>query len=114
MGCRIDSKQDTIKRLRVQIVDQGEMCYEMLDEVNEHRNTAKLMKKRADEAAKISIARQNKNKVVTDTIQSVQDQLADMRKTSEKLRDTSNKNKCRIMELEEETMDLMNTIHVST
>jgi len=46
----------------------------MLDEVNEHRNTAKLMKKRADEATKISIACQNKNKAVTDTIQSLQDQ----------------------------------------
>ncbi len=89
------------------------MCYEMLDEVNEHRNTAKQMKKHVDEATKISIARQNKNKAVTDTIQSLQDQSADMCKTSEKLRDTSNKNKCRIMELEEETMDLMDTIHVS-
>ena len=35
MGRTIDSKQDTIKRLRAQIVDQGEMCYEMLDEVND-------------------------------------------------------------------------------
>jgi hypothetical protein len=121
MGRTIESKQDTIKRLRAQIVDQGEMCYKMIDEVNEHRNTAKLMKERADESAEISIARQNKNKAATDTIQSLQDQLADMckmskdmHKLSEKLRDTSNKNKCRIMELEEETMDLMNTIHVST
>jgi len=113
MGRTIESKQDTIKRLRAQIVDQGEMCYEMLDEVNEHRNTAKLMKKRADEAAKISIARQHKNEAATDSIQSLQDQLADMHKTSNKLRDTSNKNKCRIMELEEETMDLMDTIYVS-
>ena len=40
MGRMIDSKQDTIKRLRAQIVDQGEMCYEMLDEVNEHQKTA--------------------------------------------------------------------------
>ena len=60
--------------MRAQIVDQGAMCYEMLDEVNEHRNTAKLMKKHADEATKISIACQNKNKAVTDTIQSLQDQ----------------------------------------
>jgi hypothetical protein len=82
MGCRIDSKQDTIKRLRVQIVDQGEMCYEMLDEVNEHRNTAKLMKKRADEATKISIACQHKNEAATDTIQILQDQLADMQGVS--------------------------------
>jgi uncharacterized coiled-coil DUF342 family protein len=78
------------------------------------------MKKRADEATKISIARQHKHDAATDTIQSLQDQLADMqdqfkdlRKTSDKLRYTSDKNKCRIMELEEESMDLMDTIHVS-
>ena len=113
MGRTIESKQDTIKRLRAQIIDQGEMCYEMLYEVNEHRNTAKLMKKRADEAAKISKARQYKNEAATDTIQSLQDQLEDMHKTSKKLRDMFNKNKFRIMELEEETMDLMDTIYVS-
>ena len=120
MGHTIDSKQDTIKRLRAQIVDQGEMCYEMLDGVNEHRNTAKLMKKRADEATKISIARQHKNEAFTYNIQSLQDQLADMqdqfkdlRKTSDNLCYMSNKDKCRIMELEEETMDLMDTIYVS-
>ncbi len=32
MGRTIDSKQDDIKRLGARIVDQGEMCYEMLDE----------------------------------------------------------------------------------
>jgi uncharacterized coiled-coil DUF342 family protein len=85
----------------------------MLDEVNEHQKTAKLMKKRADEATKISIARQQKHDAATDTIQSLQDQLADMQDQFKDLRKTSDKNKCRIMELEEESMDLMDTIHVS-
>ena len=90
------------------------MCYEMLDEVNEHNNTAKLMKKRADEATKISIARQHKNETATDTNQSLQDQLADMHHQFKDLRKTSDKNKCRITELEEETMDLTDTIYVSS
>jgi len=113
LGCMIDSKQDTIKKLRAQIVDQQEMCYEMLDEVNEHQNTAKLMKKRADEATKISIAHQHKNEAAINTIQSLQDQLADMQDQFKHLHKTSDKNKCRIMELEEETMVLTDTIHVS-
>ncbi len=113
MGRMIDSKQQTIKTLRSKIVDQGEMCYEMLDEVNDHRKTAKLMKKRADEATKISIACRNKNETATDTIQSLKDQWEDMRDQLAHMHYMSDKDKCRIMELEEETMDLMDTIHVS-
>ncbi len=57
MGNLIESKKDIITKLRVKIVDQGEMCYEMLDEVNEHKRSAQLMKKHANEATKLSITR---------------------------------------------------------
>ena len=76
MGTIIESKKDIIKRLHAKIVDQGEMCYEMLDEVNEHKRSAQLMKKRADVSAKLSISRQQKKEAATETIHSLQDQLA--------------------------------------
>jgi hypothetical protein len=52
-GSMIDAKKDTIKRLHAKIVDQGEMCYNVIDKVNDHNRTAQLMKKRADEATKL-------------------------------------------------------------
>ena len=55
LGNLIESKKDIITKLRAKIVDQGEMCYEMLDEVNEHKRSAQLMKKHANEATKLSI-----------------------------------------------------------
>jgi hypothetical protein len=51
MGTIIEFKKEIIKRLRAKIVDQGEMCYEMLDKVNEHKRSAQLMKKRAVDSA---------------------------------------------------------------
>ena len=76
MGTIIESKKDIIKRLRAKIVDQGEMCYEMLDEVNEHKRSAQLIKKRRDDSTKLSISRQQKKEAATETIHSLQDQLA--------------------------------------
>ncbi len=91
MGPIIESKKDIIKRLRVQIIDQGEMCYEMLDEVNEHKRSAQLMKKRADDSAKLSISRQQKKEGATETIHSLQDQLALLQYEFAMLRKTSDK-----------------------
>ena len=113
MGSIIETKIDIIKRLRGKIVDQGEMCYEMIDEVNKHKRSAQLMKKRADDATKLSIARQQKKEAAAETVQSLQDQLAQMQDKFTSLRITLDQSKCRIMDLEEEIMDLMDMIHVS-
>jgi hypothetical protein len=113
MGSIIESKRDIIKRLHAKIVDQGEMCYKMLHEVNEHKRSAQLMKKPADDATKLSIACQQKKEAATETVQSLPDQFAQMQDKFTTLRKTSDKSKCRIVDLEEETMDLMDTIHVS-
>jgi len=113
LGNLIESKKDIITKLRAKIVDQGEMCYEMLDEVNEHKRSAQLMKKHANEATKLSISRKRKNEAANVSVQCLQDQLALMQDEITTLRKTCNNSKCRIMDLEEETMDLMDTIHVS-
>jgi hypothetical protein len=60
MGSIVGAKIDIIKMLCAKIVDQGDMSYEMLDEINDYRRTAQQMKKRADEAAKLSMAHQKK------------------------------------------------------
>jgi len=114
MGTIIESKKDIIKRLHAKITDQGEMRYKMLDEVNEHKRSAQLIKKRPDDSTKLSISRQQKKEAATDTIHSLQDQLALLQDEFAMLRKTSDKSKCRIMDLEEETMDLMEMIHVDT
>ncbi len=72
MGTIIKSKKDIIKRLRVKIVDQGEMCYKMLDEVNEHKRSAQLMKNHADDSAKLSISHQQKKEAAPETIHSAE------------------------------------------
>ncbi len=113
MGTIIESKRDIIKGLHAKIVDQGEMCYEMIDEVNGHKKSALLMKKRADDAAKLSLARQQKKKSATEKVRSLQDQLALLQDKLTTLRMASDESKCRIIDLEEENMDLMDTIHVS-
>jgi len=113
LGNLIESKKDIITKLRAEIVDQGEMCYEMLDEVNEHKISAQLMKKHAIEATKLSISRKRKNEAANVSVQCLQDQVALMQDEITTLRKTCNNSKCRIMDLEEETMDLMDTIHVS-
>ena len=113
LGNLIESKKDIIKKLRAKIVDQGEMCYEMLDEVNEHKRSAQLMKKHANEATKLSITRKKKNEAANVSVQCLQDQVALMQDEITTLRKTCINSKCRIMDLEEETMDLMDTIHVS-
>ncbi len=109
----IDAKNDTIKMLRAKIVDQGKMSYEILDERNEHKRTARQMKKLADGAAKLSIGCHEKMKAATYTVQCLQDQLAQMQDTLHNLGKTSDEKNCRIMDLDEENMDLMDTIHVS-
>ena len=115
MGNIIESKKEIINMLRAKIVlDQGEMCYEMLDEDNEHKRSVQLIKKHADDATKISIAHQQKNVAVTETVQSLQDQLAQMQDIFTRLRNMYDKSKCRIMDLEEETMDLVDTIYNDT
>ena len=113
LGNLIESKKDIIKKLRAKIVDQGEMCYEMLDEVNEHKRSAQLMKKHANEATKLSITRKKKNEAANVSVQCLQDQVALMQDEITTLHKTCINSKCRIMDLEEETMDLMDTIHVS-
>jgi chromosome segregation ATPase len=113
LGNLIESKKDIITKLRAKIVDQGEMCYEMLDEVNEHKRSAQLMKKHANEATKLSISRKRKNEAANVSVQCLQDQVALMQDEITTLRKTCNNSKCRIMDLEEENMDLMDTIHVS-
>ena len=89
------------------------MCREMVDEVNGHKQSATLMKKQADDAAKLSIARHHKNKSATDEIRNLKDQLALLRDKVTTLRMASDENESRIKDLEEENMDLMETIHVS-
>ena len=113
MGKIIESKKIIIKNLRAKIVDQEEMCQEMVDEVNGHKKAATLMKKRADDAAKLSIARHQKNKSATDKIRNLKDQLALLRDKVTTLHMASDENESRIKDLEEENMDLMETIHVS-
>ena len=78
MGNIIESKKEIIKMLRAKMVDQGGMCYKMLDDVNEHKRLVQPIKKRADDATKISIAHHQKNVAMTETVQSLQDQLAQM------------------------------------
>jgi hypothetical protein len=85
----------------------------MLDEVNEHKRSAQLMKKHTNEATKLSISRKRKNEAANVSVQCLQDQVALMQDEITTLRKTCNNSKCRIMDLEEETMDLMDTIHVS-
>ena len=103
LGKLIESKKDIIKKLRVKIVDQGEMCYEMLDEVNEHKRSAQLMKKHANEATKLSITCKKKNEAANVSVQCLQDQVALMQDQITTLRKTCINSKCRIMDIEEET-----------
>lgn len=121
LGSVVDSKHDMIKSLRTTLVDQGEMSCKMFDEVNVHKKTKLLMKKKAEDAAKLSTARQEKNKVATQTINSLRDQLAQLQDNFHdkeyqitELVEKCNKYKCRIMYLEDDNMDLLDTIHVST
>ena len=76
LGNVIESKKDIITKLRAKIVDQGEMCYEMLDEVNEHKRSAQLMKKHANEATKLSITRKRMKEVANVSVHCLQDQMA--------------------------------------
>jgi hypothetical protein len=52
------------------------MCYEMLDEVNEHKRSAQLMKKHANEATKLSITRKRMKEVANVSVHCLQDQMA--------------------------------------
>ncbi len=96
----INAKKDTIKMLHTKIVDQGEMCYEMLGEVLEHKRSAQLMKKHADEASQLSIARQHKKDAATETVRSLKDQLTLMEDRLQREQYRNNKNKRRIRDLE--------------
>jgi peptidoglycan hydrolase CwlO-like protein len=121
LGSVVDSKHDMIKSLHATLVGQGEMSYKMFDEVNVHKKTAPIMKKKAEDAAKLSTARHEKNKVATETINSLRDQLAQLQDKSHdkeyqitELVEKCDEYKCRIMDLEDDNMDLLDTIHVST
>ena len=120
----VDEKQATIKIMHNTLVDQREMTYEMLDEVSEANQTARLMTKRAGDAINISAARQKKIHAATEVKQSLQDEIAIMpkqhfRDVEERecmiadLQDACDENASTIIDLEEQVMDLMDVINVS-
>ena len=54
------------------------MSYKMFDEVNFQKKTTLIMKWKAEDAAKLSTAFHEKNKVATETINTFRDQLAQL------------------------------------
>ena len=78
LGSMVDSKHDMINSLHATLVDQGEMSFKMFYEVNVHKKTTLIMKKKAEDAAKLSTARHEKNKVAAEAINSLRDQLAQL------------------------------------
>jgi hypothetical protein len=103
------------------------MTYKMLDEVKEHNSKACNMKKAADDAVICLMSSQKKMgvatkkvEIVTETVRTLQDQLAHLqRQLKEKdyrmaeMVESCLEKEHRIIELEEENMDLMDTIHGS-
>ncbi len=57
----LGSKQNTIKKMHETIIDQREMTCEMLDEVNDAKQKARVMTKKAEHVTNVSTAQPEKD-----------------------------------------------------
>jgi hypothetical protein len=115
------SKQNTIKKMHETMIDQKEMTCEMLDKVNDAKQKARVMTKKAEHVTNVSTARQKKIISAAQVISKLQDQLANLSKTHE--RDIEEQECCliefdmekmeKIAELENDCNEAKEELHVS-
>jgi hypothetical protein len=117
----LGSKQNTIKKKHETMIDQREMACEMLDEVNNAKQKARVMTKKAEHVTNVSTARQKKIISKTQVISKLQDQQANFSKAYERyieeheccLVESDMEKMEKIAELENDCNEAIEELHVS-